>query len=134
MMYARFLAMIVISTISMFGLMYLNTFAIDHLFFSETRSYMALYMGAAMAIIMLAFMLSMFSNRTLNVAIFVGAAIVFVLRLILRRRAARRPRMPIKWHCKSSTGTGCSRRSPTAPCSSMVATRRSSHAATCAER
>lgn len=85
MMYARFLAMIVISTVTMFGLMYLNTFAIDHVYFSETRSYMALYMGGAMAIIMLAFMLSMFSNRTLNVAIFGGAAIVFAASLYLVR-------------------------------------------------
>jgi len=38
-------------------LMYLNTYALDHVFFSETRAYMALVMGATMAIIMLAFML-----------------------------------------------------------------------------
>ena len=53
MSYTRFLLMIVVSTIVMFGLMYLNTYAWDHLFFSETRSFAALYMGASMAIIML---------------------------------------------------------------------------------
>ena len=56
MSYWRFFAMIITSTVVMFGLMYLNTYAIDHVFFSETRSYMALYMGAVMAVIMLAFM------------------------------------------------------------------------------
>ena len=35
----------------MFGLMYLNTWAMDHVFFSQTRMWMALYMGGAMALI-----------------------------------------------------------------------------------
>lgn len=35
--YARFLAMIGTSTIVMFGLMYLNSYALDHVFFSQTR-------------------------------------------------------------------------------------------------
>ncbi|MBC7394058.1 MAG: DUF305 domain-containing protein, partial [Variovorax sp.] len=55
--YKRFAAMVVVSTIVMFGLMYLNTFELDHVFFSETRAYMALLMGATMAVVMLAFML-----------------------------------------------------------------------------
>ncbi len=71
--YGRFAAMIATSTIVMYGLMYLNTYALDHVFFSQTRMWMALYMGAAMAVIMLAFMLGMYSNRAANVAIFVGA-------------------------------------------------------------
>tara|TARA_R110002049_G_scaffold307712_2_gene509049 strand:+ start:22461 stop:22937 length:477 start_codon:yes stop_codon:yes gene_type:complete len=85
MSYWRFFAMILTSTTVMFGLMYLNTYALDHVFFSETRSYMAIYMGAVMAIIMLAFMLGMYTNRTANVAIFTGSALVFVLSLFLVR-------------------------------------------------
>ena len=54
--YTRFGVMIATSTIVMFGLMYLNTYQLDHVFFSETRAYMALVMGATMAVIMLAFM------------------------------------------------------------------------------
>ncbi len=77
MSYARFLSMIATSTVIMFGLMYLNTYAWDHLFFSETRAYMALYMGAAMAIIMLVFMLGMYTNKNLNIAILVGSALIF---------------------------------------------------------
>jgi uncharacterized protein (DUF305 family) len=69
----------------MFGLMYLNTYALDHVFFSETRSYMAIYMGAVMAMIMLAFMLGMYSNRSANIAIFVGSAVVFAVSLFLVR-------------------------------------------------
>ena len=85
MSYWRFFAMIISSTVVMFGLMYLNTYAIDHVFFSETRSYMALYMGAVMAIIMLAFMLGMYSNRGANIAIFAGSALVFAVSLFLVR-------------------------------------------------
>lgn len=88
MSYARFLAMIVTSTVVMFGLMYLNTYAIDHVFFSETRAYAALYMGATMAVIMLAFMLGMYSNRTANIAVVVGAVIVFAGALFLVRSQA----------------------------------------------
>ena len=83
--YARFAAMIATSTAVMYGLMYLNTYALDHVFFSQTRMWMALYMGAIMAIIMLAFMLGMYANRTVNVAIFAGAAVAFGLFLYLVR-------------------------------------------------
>ena len=47
-MYWKFLLMIATSTIIMFVLMYLNTYEIDHIFFSETPAYMALLMGATM--------------------------------------------------------------------------------------
>lgn len=60
--YPRFAAMIVTSTLVMFGLMYLNTYQLDHVFFSETRTYMALVMGAAMAVIMLAYMMGMYKK------------------------------------------------------------------------
>ncbi len=83
--YARFGAMIATSTIVMFGLMYLNTYALDHVFFSETRAYMALLMGATMAIIMLAFMLGMYTKASVNVAIFVGSIVIFAGALWLVR-------------------------------------------------
>ena len=83
--YGRFLAMIATSTVVMYGLMYLNTYALDHVFFSQTRMWMALYMGGTMAIIMLAFMLGMYSNRKANIAIFTGAVIAFAAGLYLVR-------------------------------------------------
>jgi hypothetical protein len=73
MSYARFGAMIATSTIVMFGLMYTNTYAWDHVRFSETRLYMAVLMGGSMAVIMLGFMLSMYRNTRSNIAIFVIA-------------------------------------------------------------
>ena len=85
MSYVRFGLMIATSTVVMFILMYLNTYAWEHVFFSETRTYMAIMMGATMAVIMLAYMLGMYSNTMLNVAIFAGAVIVFALSLWLVR-------------------------------------------------
>lgn len=86
--YGRFFAMIVTSTVVMFGLMYLNTYALDHVFFSQTRMWMALYMGGVMAIIMLAFMLGMYTNRKANIAIFAGAIIAFAVGVGLVRTQA----------------------------------------------
>lgn len=85
MTYGRFFAMIATSTVIMYGLMYLNTYAMDHVFFSQTRSWMALYMGAVMAVIMLAFMLGMYNNKKINIGILVGSALVFAAALYLVR-------------------------------------------------
>ena len=85
MAYLRFVAMIALSTVVMYGLMYLNTYELDHIWFSQTRLWMALIMGAAMAVIMLGFMLKMYPNGAANLAILATAAIVFGLSLYLVR-------------------------------------------------
>jgi len=64
--YGRFFAMIGTSTVIMLGLMYLNSYQFSHVRFSETRTYMAIYMGAVMAITMLGFMLNMYKNKKAN--------------------------------------------------------------------
>ena len=84
-MYARFGAMIATSTVVMYGLMYLNTYRWDHVFFSETRVYMALLMGATMAVVMLSFMLKTHPNRSVNFGIFAGSIALFALSLWLVR-------------------------------------------------
>ncbi|WP_122647109.1 DUF305 domain-containing protein [Enterococcus mediterraneensis] len=86
--YVKFLVMILVSTIVMFGMMYLNVFSIDHIFFSQTRIYMALMMGAAMAIIMLLFMWKMYENKKANIGILVVSALIFCLSLFLVRSQA----------------------------------------------
>ncbi len=88
MSYWRFGAMIATSTVAMFGLMYLNTYALEHVFWSETRAWMAFVMGATMAVIMLSFMLSMYRKSAINVAIYGGAIAVFALALWLVRSQA----------------------------------------------
>ena len=86
--YLRFAAMICTSTVIMYGLMYLNTYATDHLYWSETRGYMALIMGSTMAVVMLLFMLHMYRNKAVNVAILAMAGIVFASSLYMVRSQA----------------------------------------------
>lgn len=86
--YRRFGAMIGVSTVVMFGLMYLNTYEADHVFFSQTRAWMALIMGAAMAVIMLAFMTNMLQNKAANLGIVAGSALAFAVSLWLVRSQA----------------------------------------------
>jgi hypothetical protein len=88
MSYRRFAGMIAASTVIMYGLMYLNTYQWSHIHFSETRLYMALIMGATMAVVMLGFMWSMYKQRAVNLAIVGGAVIVFAGSLWLVRSQA----------------------------------------------
>lgn len=85
--YWKFLLMIGVSTVIMFGMMYLNVYSIDHLFFSRTRVFMALIlmMGAVMAIIMLLFMWKMYENKTLNKIILGVSVLVFAGSLFMVR-------------------------------------------------
>jgi len=85
MSYLRFFAMIATSTVLMFILMYSTVFTLDHVWWSQTKLWMALYMGATMAVVMLAFMLKMYDDKRKNIAIFAGSAIVFALALWLAR-------------------------------------------------
>ena len=85
MSYLRFAGMIATSTVVMFGLMYLNTYALDHVAYSQTRTWMALVIGATMSIIMLGFMWSMYKNKRANAVILAGSVIVFAGALWLVR-------------------------------------------------
>jgi len=87
-MYLRFGGMIATSMAAMFLLTYVNTYALDHVQWSETRFYMTFVMGAAMAVIMLGFMRGMYTNRIANVGIVAGSAVVFVLAIWLVRSQA----------------------------------------------
>ncbi|MBA3049293.1 MAG: DUF305 domain-containing protein [Alphaproteobacteria bacterium] len=88
MTYLRFAAMIIVSTILMYGLMFLNTYELDHVRFSETRFYMALIMGAVMAAVMMGFMWSMYGKTRVNQAIIVLSVVVFAGSLWLVRSQA----------------------------------------------
>ena len=65
--------------------MYLNTLEVDHVFFSETRLFMAFVMGAAMALIMLGFMAGMYPDRGRNLAIVSVSIAAFATALWLVR-------------------------------------------------
>ena len=85
MKYRRFLAMIAASTAAMFVLMYFNTYALEHVLFSQTRFWMAFVMGACMAVIMLSFMLSMYADRRKNLLIYGSSVVIFIVALYLVR-------------------------------------------------
>lgn len=88
MSYWRFVAMITTSTIIMYGVMYLNTYALDHVTWSQTRAWMALVMGAVMAVVMLSFMLGMYKNKAINIAIVGASVVLFSVALWLVRSQA----------------------------------------------
>lgn len=83
--YGKFGIMIAVSTFIMYWLMYLNVFQFDHIFFSQTRLYMALIMGSVMAFVMLLFMWGMYKNKTVNFIILGVSALVFSASLWLVR-------------------------------------------------
>jgi peptidoglycan/LPS O-acetylase OafA/YrhL len=83
--YGRFALRVLTSTVIMFILMYLNAYSIDHVFFSETRFYMTLIMGGVMAIVMLSFMLKIYTNKKVNIGIFAGSALLIAVSLFLVR-------------------------------------------------
>lgn len=83
--YKRFFGMILTSAILMYGVMYLNTYQLDHVFFSEMRLYMTILSTAVMAVVMLLFMLHMLKNKKMNIGIIVGSMLVFAVSFFLMR-------------------------------------------------
>lgn len=76
--YTKFIWMLIASFVAMYVTMYLNTYQIDHIYFSLTRFYMTCLGISTMAVIMLLFMLNMYKNKKKNMAIFSGSLILFV--------------------------------------------------------
>nr|AGU11769.1 protein of unknown function DUF305 [uncultured organism] len=69
----------------MYIVMYLNTYELDHVYFSLNRFYMTVLMTTTMALLMLAFMPTMYPNKRRNSFIVAGAAAVFAGTLALLR-------------------------------------------------
>jgi hypothetical protein len=88
MSYRRFALMIAVSTLVMFGLVYLNTYEPDHVRFSQTRAWMALMMGGVMAALMIGFMWGMYRDKRLNAAILAGGVLVAAGALAMVRSQA----------------------------------------------
>ncbi len=84
--YLRFFVMIGTAMVAMFLLMYTHSYQIvAHAWFSETRMFMTFIMGGSMMIIMLAFMLKMYSDRKVNTGIFIGGFLILILGIWLVR-------------------------------------------------
>jgi hypothetical protein len=78
--------MIGAAMVLMYLLTYLNSYQIlGHAWFSETRLFMTLIMGAVMMVVMLAFMLRMYRDRRANLGIVIGAVLLFTAGLWLVR-------------------------------------------------
>ncbi|NDP27249.1 MAG: DUF305 domain-containing protein [Flavobacterium sp.] len=76
--YVKFFLMLGLSFVAMYVTMYLNTYQIDHVYFSLTRFYMSCLGIAAMAVIMLSLMLNMYKDKKKNIAIYVGSLVLFL--------------------------------------------------------
>ncbi|HDZ05741.1 hypothetical protein LCGC14_0280640 [marine sediment metagenome] len=83
--YTKFVLMLAASFIAMYITMYLNTYQIDHVYFSLTRFYMSCLGIAAMAIIMFVAMRNMYKNKNKNIGIVAGSIILFITALGLVR-------------------------------------------------
>ena len=84
-LYAKFLTTLAVSGALMLALMYLHTYDLEHVYWSETRAYMALIMVSAMALVMLVFMIDMYRDKRANAGIVLGSAALFALSLWLVR-------------------------------------------------
>lgn len=87
-MYLKFGVMIATSTIIMYLLMFLNTYQLSHVRWSETRFYMTLIMGSMMSVVMLLFMLRMYKNKMMNMAIVFGSLALLLFSTFLVRSQA----------------------------------------------
>ena len=83
--YFRFALMLLTSGLLMYGLMYLHTYEMGHVFFSQTRAWMTVIMVAGMAVVMLGFMWGMYKDKRVNVSILGLAVAVFAGSLWLLR-------------------------------------------------
>lgn len=86
--YTTFVWMLAASFVAMYITMYLNSYQIDHVYFSLTRIYMSCLGIAAMAIIMFVAMRNMYQNKKKNIAIVLGSIILFAGALGLVRAQA----------------------------------------------
>lgn len=83
--YRNFILMIAVSASFMFGMMYLNTYEVNHVWFSQTRLFMTFIMAGTMALVMLFFMRHMYKNKQANIAIVIGSVALMALGLGLVR-------------------------------------------------
>ena len=87
-MYLRFAAMIATSMFFMYWVMFVGSYELSHIRFSQSRIFMALVMGGTMGLVMLAWMLNMYRNTKANIAIVVVSLLLMGLGTYLDRSQA----------------------------------------------
>ena len=75
--YTKFVAMLAASFVAMYITMYLNSYEIDHVYFSLTHFYMSCLGIATMAIIMFVAMRNMYQDKKKNIGIIIGSLVLF---------------------------------------------------------
>ncbi|WP_241248985.1 DUF305 domain-containing protein [Agrococcus sp. KRD186] len=87
-MYLRFAAMILTGMVVMYAAMYAGSWEWGHVRWSESRLFMALTMGGAMGLVMLAWMLQMYKNPKGNIAVVVVSVLLLGGGIVLDRTQA----------------------------------------------
>ena len=88
MSWGRFAAMIGVSTVIMFFLMYQLVYTLDHAMFSLNRLIASLVMACVMSLVMLGFMWSMYRGRGTKLAVVAASALGAVALLAVNRSQA----------------------------------------------
>lgn len=86
MSWGRFAAMISVSTLIMFPLMYQLVYSVDHATFSLTRLVSSVVMGCVMSTIMLAFMWKMYEGQGTKLAVLLGSVALGIGVLAINRQ------------------------------------------------
>lgn len=87
-MYIRFGAMILTAMVVMYAVMFFSAYEWSHIRWSESRLFMALEMGGAMGLVMLAWMLNMIQNTKANMAIVAASVLLLAGGTFLDRSQA----------------------------------------------
>ena len=87
-MYLRFAAMILTSMFVMYWVMFVGSYEWSHIRFSQSRIFMTLVMGGTMGLVMLGWMLKMYSNTKANIAIIVVSLLLIGSGTLLDRSQA----------------------------------------------
>jgi hypothetical protein len=87
-MYLRFGAMVLTSMVFMYGVMFVGSWELDHVRFSQSRVFMALTMGGTMGLVMLAWMLNMYRSVKGNIAVVVVSLLLLGGGIVLDRSQA----------------------------------------------
>ena len=87
-MYLRFAAMLLTAMVVMYWVMFLGSWEWSHVRFSQSRVFMAITMGGAMGLVMLAWMLNMYKNTRANVTVVVISLLLLAGGTVLDRSQA----------------------------------------------
>jgi Ca2+/Na+ antiporter len=84
-MYLRFGAMILTAMVVMYAVMFVSSWELSHIRWSQSRMFMALTMGGTMGLIMLAWMLHMYRNTKANLVVVVVSVLLLAVAIFLDR-------------------------------------------------